>query len=77
MQSGYQVADSGTKSFESGGLNISFRYWHPVQRPLGAVVIVPGFNSHSGYYEWVGNQTDSSRNCSTRVRPKGPWAIRR
>jgi acylglycerol lipase len=56
MQSGQQVADSGTKSFESGGLNISFRYWHPGERPSGAVVIIPGFNSHSGYYEWVGNQ---------------------
>jgi acylglycerol lipase len=56
MQSGQQVADSGTKSIESGGLNISFRYWHPVRRPLGSVVIVPGFNSHSGYYEWFGNQ---------------------
>jgi alpha-beta hydrolase superfamily lysophospholipase len=53
VQPGQQVADSGTKSFESGGLNICFRYWRPVQRPLGAVAIVPGFNSHSGYYEWA------------------------
>lgn len=40
----------------AGGLNIFTRAWHPVGEPLGLVVIVPGFNSHSGQYLWVGEQ---------------------
>ena len=40
-----------------GGLNISTRSWHPESGTSRAVVvIVPGFNSHSGYYEWVAAQ---------------------
>lgn len=37
----------------NGGLNIFFRSWHPGGAASGVVAIVPGFNSHSGYYEWV------------------------
>jgi acylglycerol lipase len=45
------------ESFEgSGGLNIFFRSWHPVSQARGVVCIVPGFNSHSGYYIWVAAQ---------------------
>src|SRR5215471_6847284 len=40
-----------------GGLNIATRSWHPEAGSARAVVaIVPGFNSHSGYYEWVASQ---------------------
>jgi len=39
-----------------GGLNIFFRSWYPSGRARGVVTIVPGFNSHSGYYEWVADQ---------------------
>src|SRR6476620_3391526 len=40
-----------------GGLNIVTRSWRPsAGTPRGIVVIVPGFNSHSGYYEWVAAQ---------------------
>ena len=40
-----------------GGLNIFYRSWRPVPGAArGVVAIVPGFNSHSGYYEWVANQ---------------------
>ena len=38
------------------GLNIFFRSWHPGAEPLGVVAIVPGFNSHSGYYAWAASQ---------------------
>src|SRR3712207_352217 len=38
-----------------GGLKIFTRSWHPTEGPPRAVVvIVHGFNSHSGYYHWVG-----------------------
>ena len=40
--------------FDSGdGLSIFFRSWRPTTKPRGAVVIVHGFNAHSGYYGWV------------------------
>ena len=39
-----------------GGLKIFTRSWQPKEKTRGAVVIVPGFNSHSGQYPWVGEQ---------------------
>jgi len=48
------IAQNGT--LESGGLKIAFRAWRPDVPARAAVVIVPGFNSHSGYYDWVGTQ---------------------
>lgn len=38
------------------GLRIAFRSWRPADPPRGIVVIVPGFNSHGGYYRWVAEQ---------------------
>lgn len=38
------------------GLKICFRSWHPANEPRATVVIIPGFNAHSGYYEWVASQ---------------------
>src|SRR5437879_3963171 len=40
----------------TGGLKIFFRSWRPPGTPRGLVVIVPGFNAHSGYYAWVAEQ---------------------
>jgi len=40
----------------SGGLGIVVRSWRPDTKPRGIVAIVPGFNSHSGYYGWVADQ---------------------
>ena len=39
-----------------GGLKIFTRSWQPAGKTRGVVVIVPGFNSHSGQYSWVGEQ---------------------
>jgi acylglycerol lipase len=33
--------------------NIFFRSWRPQRAVRGVVTIVPGFNSHSGYYAWA------------------------
>src|SRR5262249_10575188 len=38
------------------GLKLFIRSWHPDRKARGAVAIVPGFNSHSGYYAWTGEQ---------------------
>ncbi|MCX5497418.1 lysophospholipase [Kaistia dalseonensis] len=40
----------------AGGLNIAYRAWQPSTSPRAVVVIVPGFNSHSGQYLWVAEQ---------------------
>jgi acylglycerol lipase len=37
-------------------LGIFFRSWRPSEPARGVVVIVHGFNSHSGYYSWVAEQ---------------------
>jgi alpha-beta hydrolase superfamily lysophospholipase len=42
-----------------GGLKIFTRAWRPVGRPAGIVVIVHGFNSHSGRYGWAADQFTS------------------
>jgi acylglycerol lipase len=40
-----------------GGLRIFTRSWPaPAGTPRGAVIIVHGFNSHSGYYNWAAEQ---------------------
>jgi alpha-beta hydrolase superfamily lysophospholipase len=40
----------------TGGLKLFFRSWHPNGTPRALVIVVPGFNAHSGYYTWVGEQ---------------------
>jgi alpha-beta hydrolase superfamily lysophospholipase len=52
------IAGEGTLE-GSGGIRLFFRSWRPFAMPRGVVAIVPGFNSHSGYYAWVGNQLAS------------------
>ena len=43
-----------------GGLRIFLRSWHPEGSSRGVVVIVHGFNSHSGEYAWVAQQLVAS-----------------
>ncbi|MGB3832370.1 MAG: lysophospholipase [Mesorhizobium sp.] len=53
--------DVKEEQFEgAGGLSIAFRSLRPEDPPRGVVVIVPGFNSHSGYYLWVAAQLAAS-----------------
>jgi acylglycerol lipase len=53
------IAGEGT--FDSAGLQIFFRSWRPSLSPRAAVVIVPGFNSHSAYYEWTATELVADR----------------
>ena len=39
-----------------GGLKIFVRSWLPEGKPRAWLVIVHGFNSHSGQYSWVAEQ---------------------
>ena len=46
-----------TETFQGvAGLKIFTRSWRPAGKPRGVVVIVHGFNSHSGHYQWVAEQ---------------------
>lgn len=38
------------------GLNLFVKSWGPMEKPVAVIVIVPGFNAHSGYYGWVADQ---------------------
>ena len=49
-------ANSGERVEGASGLTIFFRSLRPKQKPRAVVMIVPGFNAHSGYYEWVAEQ---------------------
>lgn len=44
---------SGETVESMGGLKIFFRSWRPSGKARALVIIVPGFNAHSGYYTWV------------------------
>src|SRR6202140_1088284 len=53
------IAGEGT--FESAGLQIFFRSWRPSLAPRAAIVVVPGFNSHSAYYAWTAQELVADR----------------
>jgi acylglycerol lipase len=38
------------------GLTLFVRSWRPAGTTRAVVAVVPGFNSHSGYYEWAAEQ---------------------
>jgi len=44
----------------AAGLELFFRSWRPESAPRAVMLIVPGFNSHSGYYDWVAQQLVAS-----------------
>ena len=50
------VADGGERVEGADGLRIFFRLWRPKEKARALIVIVPGFNAHSGYYTWVAQQ---------------------
>jgi alpha-beta hydrolase superfamily lysophospholipase len=37
-------------------MQVAFRSWKPTGETKAVVLIVPGFNSHSGYYNWTAHQ---------------------
>ena len=47
-----------TKSFFEGvgGLKIATTSWRPASTPRAVMVLVHGFNAHSGYMSWAGEQ---------------------
>ena len=44
-------------SFEGvGGLKIATKSWKPEVKPRGIMILIHGFNAHSGYMEWPAEQ---------------------
>lgn len=56
MATGQGEAANGETFDGVAGYRIFFRSWRPDSAPRGVVVIVHGFNSHSGQYGWVAEQ---------------------
>ena len=56
MAPGMAGASPGVTIAAADGSSLYVRSWRPAAKPSAIVAIVPGFNSHSGYYEWVGEQ---------------------
>ncbi|MVM38537.1 alpha/beta fold hydrolase [Spirosoma sp. HMF3257] len=51
-----------TDSFISEtGLNVAYKHWKAVDKPKAIVVFAPGFNSHSGYFQWSAEQLTAQR----------------
>ena len=40
----------------SSGMSVFFRSWQPAEKPRAIILIIPGFNAHSGYYQWAAEQ---------------------
>jgi acylglycerol lipase len=53
------------------GLNLFVRWWRPDGKPRATVAMVPGFNSHSGYYRWVGEQCTAAGLAAYAVDLRG------
>ncbi len=55
------TAEPLTSTFDvNDGLKVFYRNWKPAGNPQAIVVIVHGFNSHSGYYQWAAEQLTAS-----------------
>ena len=55
------IVEPLTSTFEvNGGLRVFYRNWKTAGNPKAVVVIVPGLNSHSGYYQWAAEQLTAS-----------------
>lgn len=55
------------------GLNIVVHSWRPAGPPRAVVAIVPGFNAHSGYFNWAAEQlvADGHAVYSVDLRGRG------
>jgi alpha-beta hydrolase superfamily lysophospholipase len=61
-------------SFEGvGGLKIATKSWTPSGDPRGVMILIHGFNAHSGYMEWPAEQfaENGSRCTALDLRGRG------
>jgi len=48
--------EANEETIAGSGGSLFVRSWRPTGEPRALLAICPGFNSHSGYYAWVGAQ---------------------
>jgi acylglycerol lipase len=68
------TATTGERIETTKGLTLNVRAWIPEGAARGVVAIVPGFNSHSGYYTWVGAQLAAAGLATYAVDLRGRGA---
>jgi acylglycerol lipase len=56
------------------GARLAGRAWRPEGPVRAAVAIIPGFNAHSGYYEWVGARLAAAGYAAWAVDLRGRGA---
>lgn len=54
-----------------GGLNIATRSWQPEGKPRGLMILIHGFNAHSGYMVWPGEQFSANGFASYALDLRG------
>jgi acylglycerol lipase len=54
-----------------GGLTIHTRQWQPAGAPSSVMVLVHGFNAHSGYMVWAGEQFSSNGSAAYALDLRG------
>jgi acylglycerol lipase len=60
------------RTFEGvGGLKIAFRTWQPESAIRGIMILIHGFNSHSGYFAWPAEQFAGSGFASYALDHRG------
>jgi alpha-beta hydrolase superfamily lysophospholipase len=65
-----QVQSLGTEP----GSRLAYRAWRPQGTARAAVAIIPGFNAHSGYYEWTGERLAAAGYAAYAVDLRGRGA---
>jgi len=50
------MVDAKQETVTGAGGRLFVRSWQSGEKPRAILAICPGFNSHSGYYSWVGEQ---------------------
>lgn len=59
------------QSLGEPGSRIAFRAWRPAGAVGAALVVVPGFNSHSGYYQWAGERLSAQGYATYAIDLRG------
>src|SRR5437868_11642645 len=56
------------------GTRLAYRQWRPSGAARAVVVVVPGFNSHSSYYEWAGTRLGADGYATYAIDLRGRGA---
>ena len=64
---------TASTTLRASGDELFYRSWRPAGTPRAIVAIVPGFNSHSGYYDQVGEELGRRQLavCAVDLRGRG------